>query len=198
MPNPLKQNLRRIYLAKRDAIDPAERHAKSLEIGRQLTDAEHFAQARQIAFYCTFGSEVDTREMMRAAFKSGKRVFLPTINPKSKTMSFSEHDGNFENLVCNFFGIAEPEGPPAEVSLLDLIIVPGIAFDPQGWRLGYGAGYYDRFLKTVYAPTIGVAFAAQIHNALPVGENDVPVDLVITENAIHKRTEPRPVFKVLE
>lgn len=194
MPNQLKATLRKICLAKRDGLTVQERRAGSRLIGERLAQTDAYLGARTIGFYCAFGSEVETWAMMRAAFAAGRRVFLPTIDPGTKLMTFSEHDGNIDNLVCNFFGIQEPQGPPGDSRELDLIVVPGVAFDPQGRRLGYGAGYYDRFLKGISAPTIGVAFANQIAEAIPLGENDVPVDFVVTENDLFQRREPKPEF----
>lgn len=181
MPNPLKAELRKFYIAKRDQMSANQRSEKTRQINQWLLRQSEFNNAQTVGFYCAFGSEVDTTKMMKTALGLGKKIFLPTINPKDKTMTYSEHDGNLDNLACNFYGILEPLGPPQDSRILDLIIVPGVAFDKHGWRLGYGAGYYDRFLKQVEAKTIGIVFSEQIHSALPVGKYDMPVDIVITD-----------------
>ena len=181
MPNQLKAELRKYYIDKRDRIGVKERAEKSRDIGRRLLKQDTFKNARTVGFYCAFSSEVDTREMMKAALDRGKKIFLPKINTKNKSMDFSEHNGDFAELACNFYGILEPQGPSQNSRTLDLIVVPGVAFDKQGWRLGYGAGYYDRFLKQVTARTIGVIFSEQLHSSLPVDKYDIPVDIVITD-----------------
>jgi len=181
MPNILKAELRKYYIAKREQLSPAKRREKSRHISQRVLNQSVFTDARTVGFYCAFGSEVETREMMKTALSRGKKIFLPTINPKYKTMTFSAHDGELDSLACNFYGILEPQGPPQDSNCLDLIIVPGLAFDKYGRRLGYGAGYYDRFLKKVDAKSIGIVFSEQLHTSLPVNKYDVPVDIVITD-----------------
>lgn len=183
MPSLLKAELRKYYIAKRDRISANERSEKTGRINARLLSLSAFISARTIGFYCAFGSEVETRAMMKATFERGKKIFLPTINPQDKSMTYSEHNGDLDNLVCNFYGILEPQGPPQTSQILDLIIVPGLAFDRRGRRLGYGAGYYDRFLKQVRAKTIGIAFSEQMHTSLPANRYDVPVNIVITDKS---------------
>ncbi len=184
MPNPEKQRLRKFYLDIRDCLPIKLRQKYSQQISRCLVNSQMFSQASTIAAYCSFGSEVETGKLISTAINQGKKICLPTTNPETKAMFFSYYDGNAHNLVCNNFGLQEPTGALVDPSLLDLIIVPGISFDFSGARLGYGAGYYDRFLKTVNCPTIGLAFSVQIAKKLPFNSYDVRVANLATEEGL--------------
>jgi 5-formyltetrahydrofolate cyclo-ligase len=184
MPNPEKQRLRKFYLDIRDCLPIKLRQKYSQQISQHLINSQIFKQASTIGLYCSFSSEVETEKLILAAMSRGKKVCLPTTNPETKIMSFSYYDGDTKNLVCNNLGLQEPTGVPIDPSLLDLIIVPGISFDLSGTRLGYGAGYYDRFLKTVSCPTIGLAFSVQIAKKLPFNSYDVRVANLATEEGL--------------
>jgi len=195
MPDKEKKTLRDEYLIKRDGLSSKMRHQMSAAILENLIRSPIYKSANDIGFYCSFGSEVETSEMMSRAITDNKSIYLPVIAPSDKKMHFCHFDGDVCCLTCNSFGIMEPKKMPAIADqVLDLIIVPGLIFTKNGWRIGHGAGYYDRYLKIVDATTSGVAFSTQMRESIPKGKFDVPLDYVITEKELFIRNEPKPVF----
>ena len=105
----------------------------------------------------------------------GKRLLLPRVEPSGIVVA----DGSTPWMASKF-GVQEPTGPALGVDVIDLVIVPGLAFTPAGDRLGYGQGYYDRLLPTVAAPTVGVCFEDQLVDEMPVAAHDVRVGAVVS------------------
>lgn len=176
----MKRELRARMRARNRALDPAERAAASCEIFRRVERLEAFAKARTVGVFCSLPDEPDTREAL-ARWGSVKRVAVPRVEGAS--MRFFRYDPCTQHIGA--FGIEEP-GPEAEECLpgeLDLIVVPGVAFTSRGERMGRGRGYYDRYLTqpTLRAVKIGVCFAHQLVDTLPVEPHDVPMDCVVTE-----------------
>lgn len=134
-------------------------------------------------FFASFRSEVDTIPMIRRALGDGKRVILPKVNG-DKLELFEIR--NFDSDVSpGAWGISEPCGSaPVKLDELDVIIVPGAAFDEQGNRLGYGAGFYDKLLSAFTKPTVALAFEEQIVSKVPADPHDVPVRKIVTEKRI--------------
>lgn len=134
-------------------------------------------------FFVSFGSEVHTHDMIKEALKS-KTVIVPKVVHHEIEPSVII---DFDNLVpSGKFKIPEPiEAMKIAYKNIDLILVPGIAFDKEGHRIGYGFGYYDRFLRRVpKAIKIGLAFDLQIVDKIPREMHDVPVDLIVTEERV--------------
>ena len=133
-------------------------------------------------FFVSFNSEVDTHDMIRNALKN-KTIIIPKVAHHEIEPSFII---DFDNLIPGKFGILEPiETMKIAYKNIDLILVPGIAFDKEGHRIGYGFGYYDKFLKKVpKAIKIGLAFDFQIVDKIPREMHDVPVDLIVTEERV--------------
>jgi len=163
-----------------------ERLAKSLAILDKLLRSPEFQKALTVLFYAAFDGEVDTFEMMQRAQQLGKKVGLPYIVRKEKRMIPTVVESIEEDLAIGPYGVKQPketsEGKTLSADELDLVIVPGVAFDRHNHRLGRGQGYYDRFLKGLCArtPTIGLAFDFQIVDHLPPKEeHDVPVSRVL-------------------
>ncbi|MCL6473272.1 MAG: 5-formyltetrahydrofolate cyclo-ligase [Firmicutes bacterium] len=183
-----KRALRQTIRWKRDLLSEAERAQKTLEIETKLLELPKFRQARVILFYASFGSEVPTQNLMEDALRMGKRVVLPITDTETKRLLLREvHD--VSALKKNKYGIPEPtqeDSRDIEQDLIDLIIVPGVAFDVCGHRIGYGGGYYDRFLKTISpsVPRISLAFEIQIVPEIPKEDHDLPVDEIVTEKRI--------------
>ena len=141
-----KAALRRALLAKREGLP--HREAKSREIRRQVLELPQFHRAKALLLYLSMGSEVDTWGIFEQALAAGKEVFAPRCLDKQGHMAFYRVDSR-EDLVAGAFGLLEPD--PARCPLWQgesgaLCLVPGLAFDEEGFRLGYGKGYYDRFL----------------------------------------------------
>ena len=160
------------------------RFRKSLVILDKLIRLPEFKKAQTILFYASIDGEVDTFEIMKRAQTMGKAVALPMILKNEKVL-YPKLIKDLENdLEMGPYHIPQPVEKTQSLPLteLDLVLVPGLAFDKTNQRLGRGAGYYDRFLKLlpVKTPKIGLAFDFQIFDSLPFEENDFPVTSVIT------------------
>ncbi len=179
----MKKILRKQVLAARDSLLPKERTAKSREIEERLFSLPEFTSAHVVMFFASFRTEVETGAMIKRALSSGKRVILPKVQGKELALyEISDFD---DDVVPGAWGIPEPTGAkPAKLDDIDLMIMPGAAFDERGNRLGYGAGFYDRILPTFGKKTIALAFEAQIVPDVPADPHDVPVNKIVTERRI--------------
>jgi 5-formyltetrahydrofolate cyclo-ligase len=162
-----------------------ERFSKSRIIHKKLCGTPEFRNAKTILFYASFDGEVDTFSMMKQALRLGKKVALPKIVEDRKKMMFCFIEDLENDLAVGSYGILEPtqKCPPLLTQgEIDLVIVPGVAFDKKNYRLGRGGGYYDRFLKKLPSetPSFGLAFDFQIVGRLPAHQDfDIPVHRVI-------------------
>ena len=182
-----RDQVRQDYLRHRDAIEPALRMAKSDAIWKRLVELPVFQRAEAAFFYITHGSEVDTTLMRQMARELGMRVAAPRSKPGDHSMVF--HWLDFEDaLVPGAYGILQPEPstPPALPGPRVVVLVPGVAFDAQGNRIGFGGGYYDRWLAGGGhgAATVGLAFHEQLAPALRPEAHDRPVDVVVTDRQV--------------
>jgi len=179
----LKKEIRKKVLAARDSLLPGQRTAKSREIEERLFSLAEFKSATIVLFFASFRSEVDTGSMIRRALTFGKRVALPKV--KGTELALYEI-ANWDNDVSpGAWGIPEPhEDRPIGLDEIALIMVPGAAFDEQGNRLGYGAGFYDKLLSAFTKTTVALAFEAQIVPLVPAELHDVPVKKIVTEKRI--------------
>jgi 5-formyltetrahydrofolate cyclo-ligase len=179
-----KRRLRREVLALRDAIPEADRARRSRAIAARLLALPELEAARTVLAFSSFGSEVDTGPVVEALVARGLRVALPRIE-EGELVPVAYRPGDPVRRAA--FGALEPSAgavvPDAEI---DVVIAPGVAFDRSGGRLGYGGGYYDRFLLRLphRPPRIAVAFAEQVVDEVPSGRPDLPVDVVVTERDI--------------
>ena len=160
-----------------------DRFKKSLVILRKFFAIKEFKSAKTILFYVAFDGEVETLDMITRAYAKGKKVAVPTIL-KNKRMIIPTLISNGEELELGPYGIRHPKHNPSswlKAEDLDLVVVPGVAFDKRCHRLGRGAGYYDRFLASLPkdVSTVGLAFDFQIVDVLPHQEHDIPVSRVI-------------------
>lgn len=182
-----KAALRREAMAERDAL--AGREDKSAAICAHVIGMRLFADAPAIHCFLPMGSEVDTRPIIAAALAAHKAVAVPVTvrgGPLEHSWIRSLDPAAFEPGV---FGTLRPVAPePALPGDWALTIVPLLAFDRGGYRLGYGKGYYDQLLAMTPTPTIGVAFAALERPRLPREPHDVPLDMVVTEEAVVRRS----------
>ena len=158
-----------------------ERDAWSLAIAEHVMGLEETANARSAMVFWSFGSEVDTAPLIERLVAASKAVALPRIEgPDIEPVAFVPGDPT----TGTSFGAMEPAGGRVlDPSELDLIVVPGVAFDRSGNRLGYGAGYYDRFLPRTRAgvPAVAIGFTLQMVPEIPTGPTDRPVDAIVTE-----------------
>lgn len=192
--NPVAQSnagkiaLRRHMLKKRAALDAGHRRRASQTIAREVLHRIelHPDPLRLIVLYVSFGHEVETHELIAELLRRRFEIALPCVLHNPRRMEMRVIDRFPEGLVAGDFGILEPQPllhpRVVEPGEIDLLLVPGVAFDRRGHRLGYGAGYYDRWLVHEHrAPAWGLSFDAQVVDAIPVDPWDRPVDLVITE-----------------
>lgn len=183
MPDQTKAEIRAHALAARDAVPADTRSAWSAAIVERLLGSPLFQEAGSIAVYISFRSEVETAKLLAAALAEGKRVAAPVTVWAERRLELRWIQSPAD-LVAGRWGIGEPGPtcPPAAPRELGLIAVPGAAFDRRGYRVGYGAGLYDRLLAD--APgvvTAGLAFSIQVVPAVPAGPHDRPVDWLVTE-----------------
>jgi 5-formyltetrahydrofolate cyclo-ligase len=179
-----KHKMREIMLNKLNKLKEVDRAKKSLLIKEKLFETSEFKKAKIILFYASLTKEVDTDIMIKDAQEQGKTIALPVVEEGEKKIIpylVSDFDSRF---VIGAYGIREPDkefSEPISIDALDLVIVPGIAFDREGNRLGRGKGYYDRFLKILpkHVLTIGLAFDFQIVCNLPHSSVDSPVNKII-------------------
>jgi 5-formyltetrahydrofolate cyclo-ligase len=186
-----KGTIRRKIAERRNIMGKAEAELKSNKIQRMLLGLHEFRDAATIAFYVAKKSEneVDTEYAIRKALEYGKRVLVPVTDTLKKNIMFSELRDFDRELVRSTFGVLEPKEECrryVDPEHFELVILPGVAFDRKGNRIGHGFGYYDRFLSTVKRKfiKIGFAYAFQIVDEIPAAEDDVKVDRIITETSV--------------
>ncbi len=184
-----KEKIRKDILQRRLSLSLEEIKNKSNQIFLNLVKTTEFLNSQNIMFYVATRSEAQTEEMIKASLKMGKRIFVPIILPDCINLAPSRLIDFDRELEKGKKGILEPKKeyrrlfPPENI---ELIILPGIAFDLAGNRIGRGLGYYDNFLKKVSPSTklIALAFEMQIIEKVPAHRNDIPVHKIITEDRI--------------
>lgn len=178
--------------ARRRAITPSEHAAWSAAIAARVVQHPAFQSAQRIALYANYGDEVRTDEVCRLALAAGKQVFYPRVDPQRSTLWFYPLT-NLRDLQPGYRGIREPAVVTEALvaSHFDLIIMPGVAFDTTGHRVGRGGGYYDRWLPTVTAPRLALAYECQLFPAVPVAAHDQMVDDIVTERRVIHCAEER-------
>jgi 5-formyltetrahydrofolate cyclo-ligase len=157
----------------RDMVD--DHLMRSVQLWAKVAELAEYIRAQTVMAFVGFSGEPDTDPLFARLTVEGKRLLLPRV----EATGIVPADGEWP-LVASKFGVQEPTGPAVDVGEIDLVIVPGLAFTLAGDRLGYGQGYYDRFLPTVAAPWVGVCFSDQLVDEMPVTANDVRVNMVIS------------------
>jgi len=182
-----KREIRKRILMLRNAMPPESIAEKSGEIVRRLMELREIRDSSTLMAFLSFGSEVLTDDLIRWGWSQGKRIVVPLCRPESRELTPCRIDG-FDELETGHYGIREPKTgglrsvPRTEI---DAVIVPAVAFDRRGYRVGYGGGYYDRFLpECPQAANIGAAFACQIVPEVPSDRYDLAVDRIVTEEGI--------------
>ena len=193
-----KSLLRREILARRDALDPGERALRSSAVLKRVQGLASLRQAHVVLAYASFGSELDTRPFLFAILAGQRTLALPRIDRAARRLALHQAQDLERDLRAGTWGIPEPDPArcrtvaPVEI---DFVLVPGLAFDPSGGRVGYGAGYYDRLLgewPEPLPPLVAAAFDLQVVPAVPVTAGDHRVDLVVTESRIYSKQRPEP------
>ena len=186
-----RQQLRRRMLAERMGLALADRQQMSEQIVHTLTALPIFQQHRTVLIYCSYRSEVGTLVLLQRCLEAGKTVCVPQTVPADFRLLAVAIDDPLIDLGPGYLGIPEPlphlvERREVGADRLEAVVVPGAVFDRNGNRLGYGGGYYDRFLarEAPQAVRIGLAYSGQVVRTLPALPHDVPLDLLVTENEV--------------
>ena len=183
-----KGELKKVFLARRLTLTSQGAAQKSTQIAQELLSLHPYRRARVISLYSSIKGEVSTEEIFRKARAEGKIVVFPKVI--GERLEFYCVDG-LDNLRPGSFGILEPQETSSLYPLMaiDLLVVPGVAFDMYGNRLGYGRGYYDSILRQTPRPAaVALAFECQIYEGiLPVEDGDAPVDMIVTEERLVSR-----------
>jgi len=181
-----KKKVRMQVLNALKTLDKSTYEQHSFEIAKKLYQLPLWKIANTIALTISRSPEVDTWQIIRSGWLEGKRIVVPKCLPESKQMIFRKIT-SFEQLESVYFGLYEPkENQTEEVSQqeIDLMIVPGVAFNRQGYRIGFGGGYYDRYLQKFKGETVSLAFSIQVLQELPIEKHDIPVKTIITEKEL--------------
>lgn len=194
MRNMVKANIRRLVLDKRNQMSQEDIVSKSAVIIDKVCSLDAYVNADTLLCFLNYGSEVVTDDLIQHALLNGKRVYVPLVtDAKSGSMEFCAITSP-DDIAVGYKGIREPIEhdylvPKAEDKVL--MILPGCAFDFNGNRIGYGKGFYDRYLQRYYnmcrMKTIAIAFHIQIVENIEPGKHDVPYDVLITENTVFQR-----------
>ena len=178
----MKKNLRKEMLSKRQEMSAEKYRQKSEKICQNLLALPQIQEADTIHAYYPINQEVDIRSFIEALWEAGKKVVMPRADFKTKEME-NYYVISFGQLEETRFGLQEPRKmSPLHLGSPDVVIVPGVAFSLKRYRLGYGGGFYDRFLRKIESYKIGVGFEMQIITNLPVEDHDQQLDLIITED----------------
>lgn len=183
-----KSSLRSNYLAARVTLPARSRTSSDVAIRSALRGFSIFRDARLVLAYVSFGAEVDTRVLIDELLGEGRRVAVPRVRRAGRSMDFCEV-GSLDELSPGAMGILEPAAGAPALTVPEMVgsvcLVPGLVFDGAGHRVGYGGGYYDRFLAFYPGDKIGLARTTMLSsNPLPAGALDVPVDFIATEGTI--------------
>lgn len=183
-----KTSIRNRMKTLRDLIDKKEASHKSSLIVNHLFSLKEYQDAGVVMSYVSFGSEAETRPIIEHALSQGKKVAVPYCISEGRRLLACVIT-SLDDLIPGTWGILEPSDPYKRVldpKEIDVAVIPGLAFDRNLNRLGYGAGYYDRFLPSLNedATKIGIAYDMQMTDALPADPHDIPMDYIITESGI--------------
>ena len=175
----MKSELRKQVLHEMKAVPRTQKVTMDLALTDQFLKHPFYQEAKVIASYLSFPHEFQTQELIEQALKDEKRVLIPKTYPKGR-MDFVVYDP--QQLVKTSFCLLEPQGnlEVVDASQIDLIHVPGLAFTTKGYRIGYGGGYYDRYLKHFPGHTLSTVYPCQIRDFSPEN-HDIPVQEVLID-----------------
>ena len=179
--SPERKSLRSFLLEKRDNTSFDFMKIASEKIQKRLKKINAFRDAQKIGVYYPIGSEILTQDIIQELFSNGKDVFLPKVI--GKNMEFRKIT-DFSSLEKGSFDIMEPKDDCEIDNDLDVVLVPTVGISPSGVRLGYGHGFYDRFLAEHKSVTISLTMEKQIIKKIPKSEHDIMIDWIITEDRI--------------
>lgn len=189
---PVKKALRDRYKQWRRDLTEAEKEEADTAIAARVAALWQYRENDILLVYVSTAIEVDTRRIIERAWQDGKRVAVPRCVPNTREMEFYFIE-NWDQLEPGAFGVLEPVPSRCE-EMTDfckgLCLVPALSYDWRGFRLGYGKGYYDRFLSRFDGNMIGICYAACVRRSLPHGYHDKPVELLVTERYLRRTDLP--------
>jgi 5-formyltetrahydrofolate cyclo-ligase len=190
----LRERVRRVLAE----IDPVTMAAKSARATELLVGTSEFRRAQVIMVFLSLQNEIDTTAVVLRSWQDHKRVLAPRVSWEQRRMMPTEIRSLTSDLVETAMGLREPiSGAPIPIPIIDLVIVPGLAFDSHGNRLGRGRGFYDRFLAhpEFQGVTCGLAFEEQYLDEVPVDSLDRPVGMLVTDAKVRKFARQRKAVR---
>lgn len=181
-----KIDLRNEMKEKLAALEQPEYEQYSYMIANQLFKQPMWIDAETIGITISRKPEVDTWQIIRKGWELGKRIVVPKCEPSTKEMTFRVLTTftQLEKIYYHLFEPIEKETEAVAQKEIDLLLVPGLLFCQNGFRIGFGGGYYDRYLTTFTGKTASLAFSFQVVEKLPVEDHDIPVQTIMTEKSI--------------
>jgi 5-formyltetrahydrofolate cyclo-ligase len=178
-----KYELRAAMRAKLARLGSGTLRQHSASVWERLAVLPAFAQAKSVLIYVSTGAEIETHGLIRQLLALGRHVSVPAFDPAAGSYRPSPIDDFDADLAAGKFGILEPK-PRAPQCTPEVLVVPGLAFDVRGHRLGRGKGFFDGLLRESPAPKIALAHDCQVLNEIPTETHDVPVDFIVTETKV--------------
>lgn len=177
-----KKELRNLQKAKRNAMSEENKKNYDKIIFEKVITSKEYLKAKAIFIFVSYQKEVDTHKIIDYSLKCGKIVCVPRVISKEAGMDAVRIE-SLDDLESGAYGIPEPKKsiPPYDKKKIDLIFLPGLAFDDKGGRIGYGGGFYDRFLNEINetVPKIGLGYSFQMVEEVPTDKYDIKIDKVI-------------------
>lgn len=183
-----KNALRKSFSERRSAIDPEYKNKLDSKIINRFMSLASYRYADTILLYYPVKGEIDVRPIISASLASGKRVALPRCEDKGSVMNF-HYINTPEELEMGRFGLMEPSlqsemfDPENDVGQC-VVVIPALAYDKRGYRLGYGKGFYDRYFSTYGISRVGLIYSQFLVNELPHGKYDISVDILVSEKEV--------------
>lgn len=185
---PIKTELRQKYRSLRQSMPPEIKAERDAAIAAQVRRLWQYQNNRVLLVYVSTSIEVDTIQIINQALADGKKVAVPRCVPDTRNMEFYYIE-SIDELSPGMFGVLEPSVVPEKMYQErdgGLCLVPAFSYDWQGYRLGYGKGYYDRFLSRFEGNIVGICYSDCVQRSLPHGRYDRPVELLVTEKYLRR------------
>ncbi|MTT33179.1 5-formyltetrahydrofolate cyclo-ligase [Terrilactibacillus sp. BCM23-1] len=186
-----KKQIREEVLQKLKIMDDEDFAQKNKQIYEHILTCDLWQKSKIIGITLSRGREIGTRPIIEKAWQLGKKIAVPKCFPEHKEMRFYFLD-HYEQLELSYFDLYEPklsEVTEVHKDDIDTMFVPGVAYSQSGYRIGFGGGYYDRYLKQYHGETISLLFDEQKIDQVPIEEHDIPVNWLITPDQIMKTTK---------
>jgi len=185
-----KEILRKKWMKKRKKVAKKEGDIKSKIISKKILSLKEIKELKNIMIYVSYRSEVSTNKLIISLLNNNKRIFAPYCIKDEKRMEVVEIENPDQDLEKGAYGIKEPakriRNNKIDPKNLDIVVVPAVAFSKSGYRVGYGGGYYDRFLERLANKTItiGINYEEMLFDTVPKEDHDLAVDMVVTDKRL--------------